>query len=128
MSKEFESTVVKQPTETDGGVELHARTPDPVYIVTDFGNHLSPAECDAAINNIYRSRGFLHGTTPSVHDIESFDFIDGAFQLRQLSITHDLPLHPYDAERATVSHKPGVFGAVVDPGVGTNRRVVVVDT
>lgn len=108
--------------------EFGLQIPDPVYIITDLTDDLAPAECLSQINKIFRSRGYITEFTPNVHDVKEFDPIDGGFQLRQLAIGHDQPLDQYDADRAINGGKPAVFGVVVDPGVGTDRRVVVIET
>lgn len=86
----------------------------PMAFVNDFRNGLSPAECEIAIRNVYEDKGVLFEPPHVISDVDAFDITDGAFHVRQLTRGR--------------SERPIVLAAVVDPGVGTERRAVVVTT
>ena len=80
----------------------------PVYLLTDFG---TADEFVAVVKAVIRA---------AAPGIVTFD------------ITHDIP--PFDIRKAAVTlaaaapwFEPGVFMAVVDPGVGTERRVLLLE-
>ena len=80
----------------------------PVYLLTDFG---TADEFVAVVKAVIRA---------PAPGIVTFD------------ITHDIP--PFDIRKAAVTlaaaapwFEPGVFMAVVDPGVGTERRVLLLE-
>ncbi|MFQ6037420.1 MAG: S-adenosyl-l-methionine hydroxide adenosyltransferase family protein [Candidatus Aminicenantales bacterium] len=87
----------------------HARPPV-IALLTDFG------ESDFFTGSL---RGVIAGIQPSArvfditHGVASFDILAGAFILRAA--------FPYYPEGT-------VFLSVVDPGVGTSRRILVVET
>ncbi len=107
--------------------EQQERTPMPIILTSDFGNHLSPGECKIIMGRITRAFGYSQAPSVEVHDIEGFDIMDGGAQLRQLAITQSRSLAHLDLPVA-VKPEPAVFGIVVDPGVGSGRRIVIAQT
>ncbi|HZE86622.1 MAG TPA: SAM-dependent chlorinase/fluorinase [Methylomirabilota bacterium] len=93
------------------------RSLPPIVIVNDFGNHLSPAECQLSITNVFDAHRIPNGRQSkfmTIGDVKPFNVVDGAFQITQLAGNRR------DMET--------VFVGVVDPGVGTERRGIVVQT
>lgn len=88
----------------------------PIHIVSDFNNGLSPGECEQKIWGIYYRAGVLYEAPIRVSDIQPINITDGAFQIYEL-------VHNQRREGL-----PGIFVGVVDPGVGSERRGIVVTT
>lgn len=88
----------------------------PIHIVTDFNNHLSPVECEQKIRAKYAQEGVLYEPPHTVNDITPFNITDGAFKIYQL-VNNQLN-----------EGRAGIFVGVVDPGVGSVRRGIVVTT
>jgi S-adenosylmethionine hydrolase len=86
----------------------------PIGFVNDFRNGLSPVECEIAIRNVYEDRDLRYQPPHVISDVDAFDTTDGAFHVRQIARGRE--------------ERPTVIAAVVDPGVGTDRRAVVVTT
>lgn len=90
--------------------------PIPIHLVNDFGDDRSTAECEVKIRSVFRRKGLTYEAPHKIQDIEQFDIRDGAYNIYQLVST------------SLVDGQPGVFIGVVDPGVGSERRGVVITT
>jgi hypothetical protein len=80
----------------------------PIYLLTDFG---VSDECAAALKGVIRSFSPAAEIMDISHNIPPFDVCKGAVVLAAA-----VPYLP-----------PGVYLAVVDPGVGTGRRAVLLE-
>lgn len=88
----------------------------PIHIISDFNNDLSPVECEQKMRSIFGREGVLYEAPHKINDIQPFNITDGAFQIYQL------------VNNQRCNRIPGIFVGVVDPGVGSKRRGIVVTT
>jgi S-adenosylmethionine hydrolase len=90
--------------------------PIPLLLVSDFGDDRSTVECEQRIHAVYQKKGLTYEAPHRAQDIERFHIPDGAYNIYQLVST------------ARKDEQPSVFVGVVDPGVGSDRRGVVIST
>lgn len=90
----------------------------PIYWLVDFGDDSSPLECIQVTRGIFNRNGIPCEAPDIVRDIEPGNIIHGAFTTRRHIQTY----------LSTEGQRPSIFGVVVDPGVGSKRRGVVVTT
>lgn len=88
----------------------------PIHIISDFNNDLSPVECEQKMRAIFERERVLYEAPHKINDIQPFNITDGAFQIYQL------------VNNQRCDGVPGIFVGVVDPGVGSKRRGIVVTT
>lgn len=88
----------------------------PIHIVNDFNDYRSHVECEQEVRTIFKANGVLYESPHIISDVEQFNVTDGAFKIFQLVSN----LRRYK--------NPGIFVGVVDPGVGSDRRGIVVTT
>lgn len=87
-----------------------------IHIVNDFNDHRSPAECLQELGFIFDANGVQYESPCVISDVEQFNITDGAFKIFQL------------VSNLRRKKSPGIFVGVVDPGVGSDRRGIVVTT
>ncbi len=90
--------------------------PIPLLLVNDFGEDRSTVECEQKIHAVFVKKGLTYEAPHTVQDIEHFNIRDGAYNVYQHVST------------ALSDEQPSVFVGVVDPGVGTERRGIIVST
>ncbi len=90
--------------------------PLPIHLVNDFGDDRSTVECEQKIRTVFRKKGITYEAGHTIQDIERFNIRDGAYNIYQLVST------------SLSDEQPGVFIGVVDPGVGSDRRGIVIST
>lgn len=88
----------------------------PIVLVNDFGEDRSTVECEQRIHAVFSRKGLFYEAPHAVQDVERFNIRDGAYNVYQHVST------------AIKDVQPSVFVGVVDPGVGTERRGIVVTT
>ncbi|HLD25217.1 MAG TPA: SAM-dependent chlorinase/fluorinase [Patescibacteria group bacterium] len=88
----------------------------PIHLVNDFNDDRSTVECEQEIRRVFRANHLLYEAPHSISNVLPFNVTDGAFKIFQL--VNNLRRH----------RSPGIFIGVVDPGVGSSRRGVVVTT
>ncbi|HEX8931713.1 MAG TPA: SAM-dependent chlorinase/fluorinase [Patescibacteria group bacterium] len=98
--------------------EWLAEKPEPIalYLVSDFGDDRSTVECEQTIHAVYSNKGLIYEAPHRIQDVERFNIKDGAYNVYQL------------VSRARKLEQPGVFVGVVDPGVGSERKGIVIST
>lgn len=84
-----------------------------IVLVADFGDDLAEAECRLAASIIWRKNRVAPPDLTVVNDVRPFNRIHAAFTFHRL---------------ADVAPAGTVFIGVIDPGVGTTRRSVIVKT
>lgn len=101
-------------TERQGGKEeLRHSEFGAIALVTDFGDDLAKAECRLALNVIFNEHRVIVPDLIAVNDVVSFNKVHAAFNLCRL---------------ANMAGPKTVFIGVVDPGVGTDRKGIILQT
>jgi S-adenosylmethionine hydrolase len=81
--------------------------------LTDFGDHFASLECDIALYSLFVENGVQPPPIVKADDVHSFSRINAAYSL--LQATRRVPVGT-------------IFIAVIDPGVGTEREPVLIET
>jgi len=88
----------------------------PIILVADFGDRSASAQCKLAMERAFRESSTSGTSSPNlieVDDLVPFDIIGGGFALYRVS---------------KQAPKGSIFVTVVDPGVGTDRKIIAVTT
>lgn len=84
-----------------------------IVLVADFGDDLAKAECQLSLNRVFQENHVIAPELITVNDVVPFNKIHAAFNLCCLTNT---------------AAPKTVFVGVIDPGVGTDRKGIIVET
>lgn len=84
-----------------------------IIFVTDFGDDLAIAECKLSVMRIFKELDRLTPETVVVNDVLPFNKTHAAFCILRL---------------ASQAPKEAIFVCVIDPGVGTSRKGIIIKT
>lgn len=84
-----------------------------IVLVTDFGDDLAAAECKLSLTGVFQEHRIISPGLITVNDVAPFNKVHAAFNLCCLS---------------RVAPPNTIFIGVIDPGVGTDRKSIVVQT
>jgi hypothetical protein len=84
-----------------------------IVLVTDFGDDLAASECRLSLDRVFQENRIVPPDLITVNDVAPFNKVHAAFNLCRLS---------------SVAPANTIFIGVIDPGVGTERKSVIVKT
>jgi len=84
-----------------------------IVLVTDFGDDLAAAECRLSLSSVFQENKIVSPDLIIVNDVAPFNKVHAAFNLCCLS---------------NMAPPKTIFIGVIDPGVGTDRNGVIVQT